>query len=298
MGGGYSPSVNYNWKSLFRDILIRLRSKKMVINGVGVAPKIGIWNRLRYKIFLKMLDYCSVRDNVSKSFIDSLQGKSRCLNCHDLYFAKPLLPFDNNRNGVLVSIANPFGKEEMETEHFIQRYKLLVSNVQSAVLKLREIYGDVSFLPFYYGSDDLILKDIIQHPKLSGSRVLKIGEDFTIDKVDTLFAQYKVGLCMRFHSFVLATRNCLPFVGICYDYKSESLLKEMGLSEIGLRYGIRKSQFFGIELDFDINDIMSKVEYVYKNHAYIQNKLEYCRARFNKEVNENYKNIYSLIGET
>ena len=43
---------------------------------------------------------------------------------------------------------------------------------------------------------------------------------------------------------------------------------------------------------------MSKVEYVVKNYAAILNKLEYCRLRFNKEVNDNYNNIYSLIGKT
>ena len=60
INGGYSPSVRYSWTSLIRDILIRFRSRKMVINGVGLAPKIGTWNRLRYKMFLKMLDYRSV----------------------------------------------------------------------------------------------------------------------------------------------------------------------------------------------------------------------------------------------
>lgn len=297
-GGGYSPSVRYRWASLLRDILIRLRSKKMVLNGVGLAPKIGTWNRLRYKMFLKMLDYCSVRDNVSKSFIDSLIGKDKCINCHDLYFAKELLSNYDKREGVLVCIANPFGKAEMETEHFQKRYHLLVSNIQAAILRLKETYGSVSFLPFYKGSDEIIIKDIMCHPRLADSYVLVNGIDFTVNNIDALFAKYKVGLCMRFHSFVLSVRNTLPFVGICYDYKSESLLEEMNLPDVGVRYGIRKSDFFGIEQDFGENNIMSKVEYVVKNYAAILNKLEYFRLRFNKEVNDNYKRIYSLIGKT
>ena len=297
-GGGYFPSVKYKWKNLIYDILIRLRSRKMVLNGVGIAPKIGAWNRIRFKLFLKMLDYCSVRDDVSRDFINGLMNNHHCMNCHDLYFGKTLIPYNDKRNGVIICIANPFSKTEMSTEHFQQRYQLLIKNIQSAALRLMDNYGEVSFLSFFSSSDDIIIKDIISHPYLSDSRILIKGKDFNIDNIDQLFTRYKVGLCMRFHSFVLATRNCLPFVGICYDYKSESLLREMNLSEIGVKYGIRISDFYGLEIDFSENDILHRVDYVFNNYASIQNKLEYCRERFHQEVIKNYNKIYSLIGKT
>lgn len=295
-GGGVFPSLQYGWKGLFHDFLLRLRSKLMVINGVGIVPKKGIGNRIRFRMFLMLLDYRSVRDNVSKTFVDELMGGGgSCTNCHDLFFGRKLLSPKENRSGVLVCMANPYGNNEMSMEHFQKRYQLFIKIVQTAILKLKEQYGSVTFLPFYQGSDEIIIKDIMQHPQLSNSHILEKGKDFKIDNVDLLFSKFKIGLCMRFHSFVLATRNCLPFVGICYDYKSESLLSEMNLSEIGIRYGIRKSNFFGLEVDINEVDILGNIDYVIEHYSAIEKRLDDCRRKFHKEVLDNYNNIYSLI---
>ena len=75
-------------------------------------------------------------------------------------------------------------------EHFQKRYRLFIKIVQTAILKLKEQYGSVSFLPFYQGSDEIIIKDIMQHPQLSNSHILEKGKDFKIDNVDLLFSKF------------------------------------------------------------------------------------------------------------
>lgn len=217
------------------------------------------------------------------------------MNCHDLYFAKGLDSLKGNRNGVLVCMANPFTKQEMQETHYITRYEALIQTIQSLLKRMKADFEKITFMPFFLGSDEKIISDIMQDGELSDSNVLTPYKDFTLDEVDSIFASYKIGLCMRFHSFVLATRNALPFVGICYDYKSESLLNEMDLSNVGLRYGIRSSQFFGCENDIEFDDLNHIYEYVRNNLSYIENKLNYYGFAFHKDVLTNYQSIFKLL---
>jgi polysaccharide pyruvyl transferase WcaK-like protein len=41
---------------------------------------------------------------------------------------------------------------------------------------------------------------------------------------------------MRYHAMVLSVQESVPFLGICYDWKSISLMQELGLSELAVQY--------------------------------------------------------------
>ena len=152
----------------------------------------------------------------------------------------------------------------------------------------------VDYLPFYHGRDEKIVEDV-QRALNSSDRVLQYGKDFALQDIDELFASYDIGVCMKFHAVLLAVKNSLPCLAICYDHKSEQLLKEAGLSEYGVRYGIRTSEFFGEERDLDssvVNNIMKKVktdsiDFVVKSKAFAASK--------QASVNDNYRIIFEEI---
>lgn len=296
-GGGVFPSKQYNLRNFLKHLFIWSVSKKMIVNGVGIVPKKGFWNNFRYRIFLRTLSYISVRDNVSKQYVESLIGEKRCINCHDLYFGRTLSSVSYKRKGVLVCLANPFNKDEKKEKRINNRYLKLVNEIQKLLLEMKAQYGQLTFMPFFLGSDEVFINDVCRHPELNQSKVITPYVDFQLNEVDDIFCQYEIGLCMRFHSFVLATRNSLPFIGICYDHKSEALLAEMGLLDVGVRYGIRENQFFGIEQDIEIEQLRARYQYVIQNKSQITDILNISRIKFYQSVNENYKNIYSIIGE-
>lgn len=296
-GGGVFPAKQYPLGTLLKHLIIWMVSKKMIINGVGIVPKKGYWNNFRFNLFLHMLHYISVRDDVSKQYAESLIGKRRCVNCHDLYFGKTLSSVSKKREGVLVCLANPFSKNEKENFYVNSRYLKLVAQVQELLLVMKLKYGQLTFMPFFLGSDEIFIQDVCQHPSLNQSKVITPYVDFQLKDVDTIFCQYEIGVCMRFHSFVLSVRNVLPFVGICYDHKSESLLAEMGLADVGVRYGIRNSQFFGIEQDIDKDRLCECFQYVVQNERSIVETLNQFRQKYHQQVNDNYKSIYSIIGQ-
>lgn len=54
----------------------------MILNGVGIVPKP---KRHFFDYFLRLLDYCSVRDDKSWQFVS---GSAAAINCGDLYLGK------------------------------------------------------------------------------------------------------------------------------------------------------------------------------------------------------------------
>jgi len=63
---------------------------------------------------------------------------------------------------------------------------------------------------------------------------------------------------------------------VCLDKQINSLLDEMGLSDVGGRYGIRSSRFFGIEQDIDKCECL---QYVVQNERSIVETLNQFRQK-------------------
>lgn len=101
---------------------------------------------------------------------------------------------------------------------------------------------------------------------------------------------------MRFHSILLAVKNSLPIVAIEYDFKSEMLLKEAGLEEMGIRYGIRKGEFFGEETDIEDGTLLKLDERMQRDRDdFIKKSLSFSKKK-KIEVLANYQNIFRIIG--
>ena len=290
-GGGLFPSKNFSVKDLRMSILQRLTAEHVIINGCGIVPKQpSFW----YKLFLKTLSYCSVRDEVSRSYVESLGQKA--INCGDLYWGNVSdttnVPRDDRT--FLICLANPFSKDELMQERIRRRYELLISQLVTFIAMVKRKGYVVHYLPFFQGSDELFIADI-QNKLNSTDLVLRRNVDYDLEQVDCLFAAHGAGLCMRFHSILLAVKNRMPMIAINYDYKSESLLQEIGLNDLGIRYGIRNSQFFGEEIDLDLPALYAAFDKMYSlREEYAVKVTEFYNLRKNS-VCENYRKIFNLL---
>lgn len=293
-GGGLFPSRTFKFKDFAHHYLLGVTSKRIALNGIGIAPKP---DRRYFDMFLKTIDYCSVRDDVSKDFV--YKAFPHVVNCGDLYWGSSYNPLIiNNITGggkkLLVCLANPFSDNERRDKRIQERHNLLVRQMAKLISYVKAKGYEVNHLPFFHGSDEKLIADV-QELMQSNDKVLERGKDYNLDNIDELFHQYTISICMRFHSVLLSVKNSLPCVGICYDYKAEQLLKEAGLSEYGVRYGIRASSCFGEEKDMEYESLQAIVDRILKDHDNFLIKADSFAKKKHESVMKSYEAIFSML---
>lgn len=293
-GGGPFPSTTFSVISLLSRLLTGLTSRRIVLNGVGVVPKP---NRRYFDMFMKTVSYCSVRDEMSREFV--AKGYPQVVNCGDLYWGascdlSKMEKLSGKEKRLLVCLANPFSEEEKRQQRIMDRYRLLVRQMARIVSYAKTKGYKVDYLPFFHGSDEKFIGDVQDELKTS-DRMLRQNVDYTLDDIDILFRHYDMGICMRFHSVLLAIKNGVPCVGICYDHKTEQLLQEAELSDYGVRYGIRTNQFFGEEIDLDYERLQTIAEMAIKDRQDFFIKAEAFAKKKYESVMLNYKCIFESL---
>lgn len=294
-GGGLFPQKTFRISfisKLLTPIKRFLTSHKTIMTNVGVVPKDQ--NSSKYfSFFLKKFDYISVRDNISKKYVESLLNKN-IDNNYDLYFSKELEEPNYKRNNrLLCCIACPFSNQELSDTHYSERYKDFIKQISSLINSAITRFNGIDFLPFFESTDIKTAKLILDEiPDIKKCRILKRDVDFCLENIDVLFSSYEFGICMRFHSIVLSIRNGLPLLPICYDYKSEDLVRTVGLSEYKILYGIRNTEFFGREFDIVSEELTANFKKAINNKKTIQ-EIEYTEAE--KLHNKSKEGVLYLV---
>ena len=299
-GGGIFPDRTYNYRGYFSMIVPFLTSKVVVMNGIGIVPKIGKKSKFWFRKLLNSVDYISVRDDISLEYVKNLKIKHDCSNCGDLFWGssslkKPLNITNLSGKILLICLAEPFSRIELENENINNRYKKFVKVMQDTIVYLLDKEYKQVFLPFFKNSDSILIENILTDSRIKNMTIMNEGLNFELSQIEYLFKTASFGLCMRFHSKVLSIKNGLPFVGICYDYKSVSMLKESNINEVGLKYGIRKNQFFGEEIDITFKQLREKIDYVISNNQYIKANMFAFSSSKKKSVLDNHSRIFNLL---
>lgn len=289
-GGGLFPSRIFSLKACLKMLPYRILSKRMILNGLGIVEKPA---RKWFDCFLRMIDYCSVRDNKSLEFVSP---QIKAVNCGDLYWGANQYGGGKQENSrrFLVCLANPFSDKELQSKSVSERFDKLIQQCVDCINKYKQMGYDVNYLPFYHGSDEKFIKRI-QEKLHSKDKILQRDIDYNLDNIDELFHKYEMGLCMRFHSILLSIKNSLPIVAIEYDYKSEMLMKEAGLEKFGVRYGIRKADFFGAEFDIDGDSLCEIADVLQIEKETFKLKAKSFAQIKHQQVLDNYENIFRMI---
>ncbi len=300
-GGGLFPSRKFTTKNLLANLRLVSKGKQCLFDSLGIVPKTSFWSKLRFNFFLSFVNHISVRDEVSREYVEAF-GK-KVTNCGDLYFSNPSeqMKFSieaiNKITGktMLVCVANPFSKEELCSTHYLERYGQFLKTISDCIdYCVTQSYTPV-FLPFFKGSDDIVIEDLKElNPKLKDYSIIRCGVDFDVSEVDSVFQLFDLGICMRFHSKVLSIKNALPFLGVCYDFKSNSLLTECGINEYSVKYGIRKNQFFGKEIDLKYSEMESRINSVISERGEIISKMNAYTQRVKLVADSNHLQMKKL----
>lgn len=304
-GGGLFSSTKLNLMQYSQLIIAFLLRKKVILIGIGIVPKKDRISKFIWKIICKKVVLLTVRDYVSKNFLEEIEKNNiKIPNYGDLYFANEntvKIPnkyyelMNMNKKIAAIVVAMPFTEEEMKSETVKERYTRLIKEWKKALSYLYQNNYYTFFFPFLISRDSLMIKDLNKSTVNNLSETLVFNRDYEISDINSYFAFADIAICMRFHSIVLAVKNKVPFIGICYDYKSEALMEGAGLTNFSLKYGIRKNSFFDVELDLEPDSLVNKVKELNTKKEIVKENISLVSGDFQTQAKKNYKELNKII---
>ncbi len=299
-GGLYSEKV-FNLAIYLDLIFVLLLRKPTYILGIGVSPKRGMRHRLVWRYIVKRCRYVSVRDQVSREYLESASGQK--IPVHgDLFLANQKSQRDvpkkvmglrrTNEKLALVCLANPFHDYSGGDA---RAGKFLDQCVDGLSHLIDEGYHLV-FLPFLRSSDQQLICEIRNRLDFVSTSQLQIFADFQLDEINQVFSVFDFCVCMRFHSAVLAVKNCVNFAAISYDHKTEGLLESVGLTDRSIRYGISDQNCFGIESDFGDSELKKHIQFCLKRKLDTEKRLGLVVPYLEREAQTIFKMLVRDLG--
>lgn len=228
-GGGSLLQDKTSKKSLIYYLIIMYIAKKVAkkpvyFYGQGVGPIVGKDSKFLTSFILKKLDMMSVRDEESHLFLTKvIKLKNHVDIIHD-----PVLFYPTHDTE---KIPDGFTEEEIS---FLNKRPVYVSirpteenqNVVNAFVQyiqsLKEKGIPVISFPFHPSQDTQITKDVLKQ----FDNAMFIEKPLNLEQGSYILAKSRLVVGMRLHSLILAASQRTPFVGISYDPKIDSFVKQ------------------------------------------------------------------------
>ena len=230
-GGGSLFQDITGWKTVpYYSLLVfwaRLLGKKIVFYAQGLGPLERRVNRFLVQKAVSMAEYISVRDKESQKLLEELD-----VDREQIYkTADPVFSF---RQQELFS----------EKKNFFLKAEKIVSDLEKPIIGisvrpwknneyLQEFIGEVKQFAATIGASIVIIPmhydiDYALSSRLSASldiknRILPRVEDPR--QLLAFFSKLDFVIGLRLHSLVFAAFNCVPFLGLAYDPKVSSFVK-------------------------------------------------------------------------
>lgn len=218
-GGGSLLQDVTGWKSipyyLGLTALARHYGGQTVLLAVGIGPINSRWQRILTKKLVEKIDYITVRDKASLNLLRELGVRKEIRLFPDPVFSlepPPLKESKDTRKPYIVIAPRFSGQED-------SNLPLWLSIIES----LKETYAyEIVLWPLYKAVDlpnCLALKE-----KTTG---LEIWEELELSETLIFLQGAQMLVGVRYHSLLLASLVGCPLVGISYDPKVSSLLKQL-----------------------------------------------------------------------
>ncbi|WP_242705602.1 polysaccharide pyruvyl transferase CsaB [Pontibacillus sp. ALD_SL1] len=210
-------------------LLAKLCGTKVMFFSQGVGPVTSTYGKLLMKLFGNLPDFITVRDDYSKNYLQEL-GVTRpeTVVTSDIVFAYrgqedrsciESLPIEENQSIVGISVRPWFGETSYQKEMAVLVDRLIKERGVTPV-----------FIPME-GEHDAAVSRQIQALMEHGEQTFVLGSDFTPNQYLQFMKECSAVIGMRLHSLIFATLASVPYAGISYDKKVESLAKRTGMWE-------------------------------------------------------------------
>lgn len=255
-GGGSLLQDKTSSRSIWYYLLImklaKRYNKKVFVYSNGVGPINKRFNRNFTRRVLNKVDYITLRDKDSYDFIESIGVNNPNIkvlsdpvfNLKESSDESVRKKFDINEDTVLVSIRSWMDDEK------------LIAELSKFLNYLIDEGKNIVFMPMQTPRDTDISERIAAN--LKSSKI--IDEKYPVEILMSLMKNADFIVAMRLHAMIYAIHQNLPFIGLSYDPKTETLLKDFDES-------------INIDVDaINYDDLIKAYKYIKDNReAFISN---------------------------
>lgn len=227
--------------------LAKIFNLKTIFFAQGVGPLNSKFNRLLTKKILKNIDYISVRDKDSMQLLNEIGINKNVVNLTE----DPVYGLYNKENeeiNIKTKDINKIGISirNWNDNNYINHIALFLNDLN------KENNFNIEILPFHKG-EDIKISNKLKSKLNMNATVIDYTDDF--DKINELYKNFDLFIGVRFHSLVFAAVNSVPFIGISYDPKVTTLIKDFGYQDLITTETVTKDlltkEFNKITDDFD-----------------------------------------------
>lgn len=278
-GGGSLLQDKTSSRSIWYYLLImklaKRYKKKVFVYSNGVGPINKIFNRNITRRVLNKVDYITLRDKDSYDFIKSIGVNNPNIkvlsdpvfNLKEASDESVRKKFDINEDTVLVSIRSWMDDEK------------LISELSKFLNYLIDEGKNIVFMPMQTPRDTTISEKIAAN--LKSSKI--IDEKYPVEILMSLMKNADFIVAMRLHAMIYAIHQNLPFIGLSYDPKTETLLKYFDES-------------INIDVDaINYDDLLKAYKYIKDNREDFINKLSVINEENKKKAIEASKLALELL---
>ena len=265
-GGGLWPRENTETlKILLSDIrLARKFGCKIVFYGVDINSAADEEYRAVWKEIMTETDLFVVRNRKTKAILDSILD-GRAIRSSDLTFGLETPAEKESSKSILNKLDLEEGKyiiwavpmEFKNDPHNVRYHKLIASLSHLANESALKNFKH-ALLPYNENRDTQLLQDLSK--QINGPCVV-CDSCLDIEEKRLLYRFAKASVSMRFHSVMFSLYHRLPGIYLSYSDKTSDVLKEYGLEDFMLEYGISAQEDFGKEFDLDEEKLMQLADH-------------------------------------
>lgn len=263
--------VNY-WQKV-----ARIFGVKTLLVSVGLTPFFRISSMRLYSRIISRSEYVSVRDIDSFKFINEKMNYQPNLS-RDAVF---LLPVDYKNNlkkmAILISLRQ-WNFDDSVSDFFINFADLI--NSLSELETIKEF--KCVFLAFE-DKDEIVIEKILE--KINSDVMTQIVSLKCENDIGPIFNEAIITIGMRFHSLVLSSLYRVPFIGLNYDSKVETITREMMGEE------------FIVNFKDDKEKILRAIKDIFMNNSQLSENLEEEVKKNKAIVHKDFEKVLSIIKE-
>ncbi|RQW05767.1 hypothetical protein EH222_09610 [candidate division KSB1 bacterium] len=285
-GGAWGhPVVLLRW-----SFLAKLTRTKVVFLSVGADMVKSKLSRSFIKMALRLADYRSFRESVTKEFVEGLGLRKKNHVYPDLAYSLPVTRKNNNNVETALTIGiSPISANAWTSDKDAEyiRYR---DGLFSFVKWLAENGYRVSLFPSQVIMDTPIIDEMMNELKLNHPRLSARVEAKNVATLNDLIAQIgevDLVIAARLHAVLLSTLMLKPVVAISYNRKVDILMRDLGCHEYSI--DIAKTSLTSFKERFTdlCNNIIPVRELIHRQvDSYVQ------------QLDEQYRNVFRLVGIT
>ncbi len=246
VGGGYlrgSKSIQSNLTLIIQlhSILISIiLGKKIILYSQSIGPFENVFQKLITKIILNMVDAIFVRENNTLRTLKSIGVKNKLIyKTVDAAFGfktntknkmkkelsgMGINSFDN-LIGITVREWLPDDKQLIFENEIAEFVKYLVNNKKKIVVFIPQV--DSSF----HNDNDRKVNERIVFKLKNLKNVYIINKNYSHTEIKGIYENLHFLIGTRMHSVIFALTGYVPSIAIEYEYKTNGMMKDLGLKE-------------------------------------------------------------------